>query len=58
MTKERAQVLAFKMMNKHKGDKESAIEDLETLHDSFFIYGQLKKAEMIRQVIQAVRREY
>lgn len=58
MTKDKIELLAYKIMEQFNGDKAQAMRALGITSDAFFTLGQHKKAEQAQKVLDYVRANY
>ena len=58
MTKDRIDVLAYKVMEQHKGDKQSAMRALALASDELFARGKYELAERAEKVLAFIRVNY
>lgn len=58
MTKDKIELLAYKIMEQFHGDKAQAMRALGIASDEFFTLGQHEKAEQAQKVLEYVRANY
>ena len=58
MTKERVEVLAWKIMEQQKQDKRGAVAVLVAAVDSLFALGKLEQSRQAQKVLDFVRANY
>ena len=58
MTKEKIEILSYKVMEQKQGDKMEAVAALVAAVDAFFALGQVERAKQAAKVLAFVRANY